>query len=421
MNQKARQESKNLIGSNFCKLLNNANFGYDCRNNLDNCTFEPINDELREITYIRKYYRSIFDNELTPFMTSRVLKENIDTRYNNELGKLSQTDPFYSARARNIENRRAAEEESLRLLREKEKKGKKRTILKSYGDRISDASKNSKIKTVIDFSHNDTASIKALGVKKRENVKITTHFIKGKMLMFSKVSLKAFVYDLIDIFCFPDEEVEEIYAINNILRCFIYLILTDTDSCSIRFLFINDLKLTISENKARDLIFDVLILKLGQRLDTSHDFYAKFKCQNKNMKKQVGLYEVESINNPNIITLAVNPKEYFEVFRSKEINKKHKGIKKNTPGMTFESFASRIMDIREYIYIDKNPKKIKQIRFQVKRTNMQMTTVSRNQFGLLNSKRYYLTDGVTSLPYGHFLLTSIREERKKYKQIHKKN
>ena len=50
MNQKARQESKNLIESNFCKFLNNANFGYDCRNNLDNCTFEPINDELREIT-----------------------------------------------------------------------------------------------------------------------------------------------------------------------------------------------------------------------------------------------------------------------------------------------------------------------------------------------------------------------------------
>ena len=134
----------------------------------------------------------------------------------------------------------------------------------------------------------------------------------------------------------------------------------------------------------------------------------------------MGLYEVESINNPNIITLTVNPKEYFEVFRSKEINKKHKGIKKNTPGMTFESFVSRIMDIREYNCIDKNPKKIKQKRFQYKRTNMQMTTVSRNQFGLLNSKRYYLTDGVTSLPYGHFLLTSIREEKKKYKQIHKK-
>ena len=49
-----------------------------------------------------------------------------------------------------------------------------------------------------------------------------------------------------------------------------------------------------------------------------------------------------------------------------------------------------------------------------------MTTASRNQFGLLNSKRFYLTDGVTSLPYGHFLLASIREKKKEYKQIHKK-
>ena len=49
-----------------------------------------------------------------------------------------------------------------------------------------------------------------------------------------------------------------------------------------------------------------------------------------------------------------------------------------------------------------------------------MTTVSRNQFGLLNCKRFYLTDGVTSLPYGHFLLTSIREKKKEYNQIQKK-
>ena len=165
-NEKARQESKNLIESKFCKLLNNANFGYDCRNNLDNCTFEPINNELREITYIRKYYRSIFDNELAPFLTSQVLKEDIDSRYNYEFSKLSQTDPFYSAKARNIENRRAAEEENLRFFREKEKRGKKRTVLKSYRERLSDAAKISKIKTVIDFSHQDTASIRPWGLRR---------------------------------------------------------------------------------------------------------------------------------------------------------------------------------------------------------------------------------------------------------------
>ena len=54
-NQLARQNAKNAIEKDFYKLMNNANFGYDCRNNLDNCQFIPIFDELRE-TYLKKYY-----------------------------------------------------------------------------------------------------------------------------------------------------------------------------------------------------------------------------------------------------------------------------------------------------------------------------------------------------------------------------
>ena len=117
----------------------------------------------------------------------------------------------------------------------------------------------------------------------------------------------------------------------------------------------------------------------------------------------------------------MNPKEYFEVFRTREINKKHKGVKKTTPGMNLESFASRIMDIREYHHSEKIPQTIKQRRFQIKNTTMQMTTVSRTQFGLLNSKRFfYLSDGVVSLPFGHFLLTSIRESKKNINKYTKK-
>ena len=36
--------------------------------------------------------------------------------------------------------------------------------------------------------------------------------MKGKTLIFSKVSLKSFVCDMIDVFCFPDFKVKEIYA-----------------------------------------------------------------------------------------------------------------------------------------------------------------------------------------------------------------
>ena len=45
-NQVARQHAKNNVEKDFYKLLNNSNLGYDCRNNLNNCTFIPIFDEL---------------------------------------------------------------------------------------------------------------------------------------------------------------------------------------------------------------------------------------------------------------------------------------------------------------------------------------------------------------------------------------
>ena len=93
----------------------------------------------------------------------------------------------------------------------------------------------------MDFSDQDSASIRALSVKTNDKVKITTRFMKGKMLMFSKISLRSFVYDIIDIFCFPDEDVKEIYERYKIIKTFIYLILTDTDSCSPQFTFITDL------------------------------------------------------------------------------------------------------------------------------------------------------------------------------------
>ena len=108
------------------------------------------------------------------------------------------------------------------------------------------------------------------------------------MLMFSKTSIRNFVYDLIDIFCFPDSEVQEIYVKHDILKCFIYLILAGTDSCSLQFLFLMRLKSQISEDQTRKLIFEIIFLKIGQRLDTSDEFYEQFLCRNEKTKKQVG-------------------------------------------------------------------------------------------------------------------------------------
>ena len=44
---------------------------------------------------------------------------------------------------------------------------------------------------------------------------------------------------------------------------------------------------------------------------------------------------------------------------------------------------------------------------------MQMVTIKKSQFVSLNDKRYYFSDGITSLPYGHILLNKLREKKEK--------
>ena len=128
--------------------------------------------------------------------------------------------------------------------------------------------------------------------------------------MFSKVSIKSFVYDLVDVFMFPNEEIKKIYAEFKVDRCYLCQNLTDIDSTSIFFVFIWDLKCSIGERKSRDIIFRVMITsKIFERLDLSDDFWDQFGVQNKKLKKQVKLFETESINKANVITIALNPKE----------------------------------------------------------------------------------------------------------------
>ena len=73
MNQKLRQNSKSKIEKDFYKLLNNSNYDHDCKSNLDNCKFEPIFNELDEVTYIKKYYNP-FDLKISKFVNSELLE-----------------------------------------------------------------------------------------------------------------------------------------------------------------------------------------------------------------------------------------------------------------------------------------------------------------------------------------------------------
>ena len=95
--------------------------------------------------------------------------------------------------------------------------------------------------------------------------------------------------------CFQMRRLKK-YMLNSKLIDYLYQNLTDTDSTSIFFVFICDLKCSIDERKSRDIIFKVMIKsKIFEILDLSDDFWYQFGVQNKKLKKQVGLFETESI------------------------------------------------------------------------------------------------------------------------------
>ena len=93
----------------------------------------------------------------------------------------------------------------------KSKKNKKRAKLVDFVDIKSEAFTNQKVKSLIDFDEEYSCSIRSVAIEKSRKINLTTRFLNGKMLMFSKVSIKSFVYDLIDVFMFPDQKTQEIY------------------------------------------------------------------------------------------------------------------------------------------------------------------------------------------------------------------
>ena len=84
---------------------------------------------------------------------------------------------------------------------------------------------------IIEFNDHNSASIKPFAVKKRNEVKVTTLFMSGKLHMFTKLPLKRFIYDVVETLCL------QIYNKYKIEKVEIFHVLTDTDSTSLSLFF----------------------------------------------------------------------------------------------------------------------------------------------------------------------------------------
>ena len=162
------------------------------------------------------------------------MHEEIEHTFNEKLLALDPNVPTFEARKYSINIERAENLEALESMSEYKKKKKKRKFF-DIDQKIKNSIKSKTTKILIDFNCLDSASIQSFAVKKNNNVKLTTRFLSGKMLMFVKLSLMSFIYELVETFYFPDETVKKIYEKYLIEKVYIYHVLTDTDMFKIYF------------------------------------------------------------------------------------------------------------------------------------------------------------------------------------------
>ena len=125
--------------------MNNATFGFDCSNNVNNVKFAPIIDEINETFYIKKYYK-LLDQKICGIVNSNLLEQEIEQTFQQQLAQVKRDDPIRNARITALENQNREELDALEALQKKERRCKRENLLPLSKQNWSRLSKAKKLK-----------------------------------------------------------------------------------------------------------------------------------------------------------------------------------------------------------------------------------------------------------------------------------
>ena len=93
-----------------------------------------------------------------------------------------------------------------------------------------------------------------------------------------------------------------------------YLLMKDTDSCSLKIIVIPADSYDCCETEIKDVLLRIFLdSKIHLRLNLSGEFFERFGKRNNSIRKQVALSEFENIEHSITCRICVNPKEYFQL------------------------------------------------------------------------------------------------------------
>ena len=211
MNLNARKTAKTSVEKDFYKLLNNSNFGNDCRNSTGNSKLELLYDGLDELKYIKKHTSILSDQQLSEFFSTDLLKEQLNNEFKEQCANLNENVPFYFSIKENV-TQKYEDLEAIDMYTKRKNKiktennnYKNNRIIQKIEDKIKSCDDLRKNRMILEFNDAQSASIKSIAVKNETSIKCTTRFMSGKLLMFAKLSLRSFIYSLVELLYFPEE------------------------------------------------------------------------------------------------------------------------------------------------------------------------------------------------------------------------
>ena len=117
-------------------------------------------------------------------------------------------------------------------------KRKKHCSIKSYEKRFENANKD---------QQKQLHQYKIFSCEKNTIVKVTSKILNQKMLTFAKIFLASFIYYMIDGFSFLVNTARNLYSQNEMIKCQLYLLFTDTNNTTLQLVLIYQLNCVIRE------------------------------------------------------------------------------------------------------------------------------------------------------------------------------
>ena len=270
MSQVSRQNAKTKVEKDFYKLMNNLNFGDDCRNNIDNSSFRPIYDDIEEISYIQKYISLYNNDEYKDFSCPETIKQQVEKDYNSEIMLIKEDDPCAETKLHCAVRKELKKMDSVESMIAKVKRKKS---FRDNDQKAIDHLKDVNNKMITDFDCESSVSINSLAVNKTNVVKLTIPFFSGKMIIFANLSLISFIYNMIETFYFPNTKTKIIYRSYGIEKILPYHILTDTNSTALLFQIICFENNSIPDDRFCDIIFEAIVQNdIIERFDSSNKY-----------------------------------------------------------------------------------------------------------------------------------------------------